>query len=95
MNTWVYRVYLATGAGLTVVYAVADSPIAGVAYGLLGLAAVTAMSAGCRRYRPQFSRFWWLIFLALQVKVLGDVVLGVHYWVYPHSIMWQIIQNSL
>ncbi|MGX6608226.1 hypothetical protein ACWKSP_39820 [Micromonosporaceae bacterium Da 78-11] len=94
MNPWVYRVYLAAGLGVAVVYASADPALAGVAYGLLGNAAAVAVLVGCLRGRPSLSRFWWLIFAALLLNLTGDVVMGVHYWIYPDSALLEAVQNG-
>lgn len=94
VNPWVYRVYLAAGLGLAVVYAHSGSALGGVVYGLLGNAAAVAVLVGCVRHRPELSRFWWLIFTALMVNLAGDIVMGLHFWVFPHSTAWEDAQNG-
>ena len=89
-----YRLYLAAGLVLSVVYATAGSALGGVAYGLLGNAAAVAVLVACRRYRPELSRFWWLIFASLVVNLGGDMVMGLHFWVFPDSAAWGTAQNA-
>jgi hypothetical protein len=54
---------------------VVPAPFDGPLWSLIGLSAAAAVAAGLRRYRPVPAWPWWLLFAAMTVSCIADLVI--------------------
>ncbi|MFC7532273.1 diguanylate cyclase domain-containing protein [Actinoplanes sp. GCM10030250] len=92
---WPYRVYLPTGVVLALLYTVATPGLQTVMYGVVGISASAVMLMGVLRQRPRSAAAWWLIWTALQISLIGDIVVCLRTWSYPGSQVLLIVESCV